>query len=55
MTKAFTRTRSSGVEQRVRADQRRDHAAAVDVPDERDRHIGRLGKAHVRDVAAAGD
>ena len=38
------------LEQRVRADQRRDHAALVDVADQHDRQIGRRGKAHVGDV-----
>ena len=38
------------LEQRVRADQRRDHAALVDVADQHDRQIGRFGKAHVGDV-----
>ena len=41
------------LEQRVRADQRRDHAALVDVADQHDRQIGRLGKAHVGDVVRA--
>ena len=37
----------------MRADQRRDHAALVDVADQHDRQIGRLGKAHVGDVVRA--
>jgi hypothetical protein len=35
----------------MRADQRGDHAAAVDVADEHDRHIGARRKAHIGDVA----
>ena len=41
------------LEHRVRADERRDDAAAVDVADEDHRHIGRLGEAHIGDVAGA--
>ena len=41
------------LEQRVRADQRRDHAALVDVADQHDRQVGRLGEAHVGDVVRA--
>ena len=43
----------SRLEQGVRADQRRDHAALVDVADQHDRQIGRFGKAHVGDVMRA--
>ena len=35
------------------ADEAGDHPAAVDVADEDDRNIGRLGKSHVGDVAGA--
>ena len=35
------------------ADETGDDAAAVDVADEHDRHVGRLGEAHVGDVAGA--
>ncbi|MDR9033675.1 hypothetical protein FEP52_03080 [Burkholderia multivorans] len=36
-----------------RADEMREHAAAVDVGDQHDRTVDALGKAHVRDVAFA--
>jgi hypothetical protein len=36
-----------------RADEMGEHAAAVDVADEPDRDVDRLGEAHVRDVARA--
>ena len=39
-----------GVDHRFRADQRGDHAAPVDVPDQHDGNIGSGGEAHVRDV-----
>ena len=35
------------------ADEAGDDAAAVDIADEHDRHVGRLGEAHVGDVAGA--
>jgi hypothetical protein len=35
----------------MRADKRGDDAAAIDVTDQHDRHVGRLGEAHIRDVA----
>ena len=44
---------SSGVEHRLGADEARDHAAAVDVADQHDRHIGRARKAHIGDVVRA--
>ena len=37
----------------ARADETRDHAAAVDVADEDHRHARRLGEAHIGDVAGA--
>ena len=42
-----------GIEHRLGADEARDHAAAVDVADDDDRHVGGAGKAHVGDVVAA--
>ena len=41
---------SCGVDHRLGADEARDHAAAVDVADQHDRHIGRARKAHIGDV-----
>jgi hypothetical protein len=38
---------------RMRADEAGDHAAAVDIPDQHHRHVGRAGKAHIGDVAGA--
>ena len=38
------------VDHRLGADQARDHAAAVDVADEHDRHVGRAREAHIGDV-----
>ena len=40
-------------QQRVRADELRDDAAALDVADQHDRHVGGLGEAHIGDVAGA--
>ena len=44
---------SSGVDHRLGADQARDHAAAVDVADQHDRHVGGARKAHIGDVVGA--
>ena len=44
---------SSAVEHRVGADEAGDDAAAVDVADEHDGHVGGLGETHVGDVAGA--
>ena len=41
------------LQHRPGADQAGDHAAAVDVADQHDRHVGGLGEAHVGDVAGA--
>ena len=41
------------VEHRMRADQRRNHVAAIDVADEHDRHVCRVRETHVRDVVRA--
>src|SRR5207248_6808132 len=38
-------------QQRVRSDELRDNAAALDIADQRDRHIGRFRKAHIGYVA----
>ncbi len=37
------------------ADQARDHAAAVDIADQHDRHIGGARKAHIGDVVVRAD
>ena len=42
-------------EERMGADQRRDHAATVDVADQGHRHLGRFRETHVGDVAARED
>ena len=41
------------IDHRLGADEAGDHAAAVDVADQHDRHVGRARKAHVGDVAGA--
>ena len=41
------------LQQRMRAHKGRDHAAALDVADQHHGQIGRLGKAHIGDVALA--
>jgi hypothetical protein len=41
----------AGREQRMRADELSDDAASLDVADQRDRHVGGLGEAHIGDVA----
>ena len=41
------------VDHHLRADDRGDHAAAVDVADQHHRHASRTGKAHIGDVARA--
>ena len=53
MRNALIRARSARRQHRMGADQAGDHAAAVDVADQHHRHIGRLGKAHIGDVAGA--
>ena len=50
--KPWMRARSAARQHRMRADQAGDDAAALDVADQHDRHVGRLGKAHIGDVAA---
>ena len=40
-------------EDRMRADQARDHAASVDIAEEDHRYIGGLGEAHIGDIAGA--
>ena len=44
---------SAGSITALRADEAGDHAAAVDVADQHDRHVGGAGEAHVGDVAGA--
>ena len=52
MTNPATRA-VAAVHHRLRADDLRDHAAAVDISAQHHRHIRRRGKAHVGDVAGA--
>ena len=41
------------IEHRLRADEARDHAAALDVAEQQHRYAGASGEAHVRDVSPA--
>ena len=47
---AADQRRVVGRQHRLGADEARDHAAAVDVADQHDRHVGGAGKTHIGDV-----
>ena len=50
---ALDQRRIVGIDHRLGADQAGDHAAAVDVADQHDGHIGGAGEAHIGDVVGA--